>query len=219
VRFTQPYRSALSASKSGNWKLLEWLTEPVHDTHVLNPLPRSAANLLDVGEKQIELSATSLWGLTMIRKPLVTRSISELQRYIRPRIASSGHAHFWRRAAALSRRNFLQAGATLAAGLAIPPALCASREPSLPNPIPGGLDLLGTGQIFHVFLPGTSPELATITDFNGAMGASDVLGTWTAEGFTPPPDTPIIFDADVRFMSGEYIGRDTKHHQGAFAFV
>ena len=66
-----------------------------------------------------------------------------------------------------------------------------------------------------MFLPGTSPELATITDFNGAMGATDVLGTWTAEGFTPPPDTPIIFDADVR----EYIGRDAKHHQGTFAFV
>jgi len=155
----------------------------------------------------------------MIRKPLVTHSISDLQRYIRPRTASRGHAHFWRRAAAVSRRNFLQAGATLAAGLAIPPALRASRETSLPNPIPGGLDLLGNGHIFHVYLPGTSPELATITDFNGSMGATDVLGTWTAEDFTPPPDTPIIFDADVRFMSGEYIGRDAKHHQGTFAFV
>jgi len=155
----------------------------------------------------------------MIPRPPVTNSISDLQRYFVRRTASGGHSHFWRRAAAVSRRNFLQAGATLAAGLAVPHGLRASPEVALPNPIPGGLDLLGNGQIFHVFLPGTSPELATITDFNGAMGATDVLGTWTAEGFTPPPDTPIIFDADVRFMSGEYIGRDTKHHQGAFAFV
>jgi len=155
----------------------------------------------------------------MIRKPLVTHSISDLQRYIRPRTASRGHAHFWRRAAAVSRRNFLQAGATLAAGLALPLPLRASRDVALPNPIPGGLDLLGNGHIFHVFLPGTSPELATITDFNGVLGATDVLGSWTAEGFTPPPNTPLVFDADMRFMSGEYIGRDGRHHQGNFAFV
>ena len=37
-----------------------------------------------------------------------------------------GHAHFWQRAAAHSRRGFLQAGATLAAGLAIPSMLRAS---------------------------------------------------------------------------------------------
>src|SRR2546429_1927743 len=53
---------------------------------------------------------------------------------------------------------FLQAGATLAAGLAIPPMLRASAEHSLPNPIPGGLDLLGNGHIFHVYLPGRSEE-------------------------------------------------------------
>jgi len=155
----------------------------------------------------------------MIPRPPVTYSISDLQRCLRRDTASPGHSHFWRRAAEVSRRNFLQAGAALAAGLAVPRGLRASPEIALPNPIPGGLDLLGNGQIFHVFLPGTSPELATITDFNGAMGATDVLGSWTGEGVTPPPNTPLIFDADIRFMSGEYIGRDARHHQGAFAFV
>jgi hypothetical protein len=106
----------------------------------------------------------------------------------------------------------LQTGAALAAGLALPLPLRASPEAALPNSIPGGLDLLGLGHVFHVFLPGTSPELATITDFNGVLGATDVLGSWTAEGFTPPPNTPLIFDADMRFMSGEYIGRDGRHH-------
>jgi len=155
----------------------------------------------------------------MIPRPPVTNSISDLQRYFVRRTASGGHSHFWRRAAAVSRRNFLQAGATLAAGLAVPHGLRASPEVALPNPIPGGLDLLGNGQIFHVFLPGTSPELATITDFNGTVGATDVLGSWTGEGVTPPPDTQLVFDADIRFMSGEYIGRDARHHQGTFAFV
>jgi hypothetical protein len=155
----------------------------------------------------------------MIPQPLVSRSIPVPQHLLKRRTGSRGHAHFWRRAAALSRRNFLQAGATLAAGLALPLPLRSSQEASLPNPIPGGLDLLGNGHIFHVFLPGTSPELASITDFNGVLGATDVLGSWTAEGFTPPPNTPLIFDADMRFMSGEYIGRDGRHHQGNFAFV
>jgi hypothetical protein len=154
----------------------------------------------------------------MIPRPLVTHSISDLQRYVQ-RPTSRGHSHFWQRAAAVSRRNFLRAGATLAAGLTVPRSLRASPGVALPNPIPGGLDLLGNGNIFHVFLPGTSPELATITDFNGAMGATDVLGTWVGEGVTPPPNTPLIFDADMRFMSGEYIGRDGGHHQAAFAFV
>jgi hypothetical protein len=155
----------------------------------------------------------------MIPKPLVTHSISDLQRYVSQGTASRGHSHFWRRAAVVSRRNFLQAGAALAAGLAIPLTLPASPEVALPNPIPGGLDLLGNGHTFHVFLPGTSPELATITDFNGALGATDVLGSWIGEGVKPPPNTPLIFDADMRFMSGEYIGRDGRHHQGSFAFV
>jgi hypothetical protein len=155
----------------------------------------------------------------MIPQPLVSRSIAVPQHLLKRRTGSRGHAHFWKRAAALSRRNFLQAGATLAAGLALPLPLRSSQEASLPNPIPGGLDLLGNGHVFHVFLPGTSPELATITDFNGVLGATDVLGSWTAGGFTPPPNTPLIFDADMRFMSGEYIGRDGRHHQGNFAFV
>ena|SRR6266567_2646046 len=130
-----------------------------------------------------------------------------------------GHAHFWQRAAAHSRRGFLQAGATLAAGLAIPSTLRASVEHSLPNPIPGGLDLLGNGHIFHVYLPGTSPELATVTDFNGVLGATEILGDWSGGGVTATADTPLVFDADVRFMDGEYIGRDGHHDQGTFAFV
>jgi len=120
----------------------------------------------------------------LVRQQLVHRRKLVNQR--KPLGGTGGHAHFWQRAAANSRRNFLQAGATLAAGLAIPPMLHASVERPLPNPIPGGLDLLGNGHIFHVYLPGTSPELATITDFNGVLGATEILGSWSGGGVTPP---------------------------------
>ena len=82
--------------------------------------------------------------------------------------SSFGHAHFWQRAA-LSRRNFLgTAGGALASGLALPPIARAAAD-ALPKPIPGGTDLfsaigLPPGPIFHLFLPGLSPEMSTITD-------------------------------------------------------
>ena len=143
---------------------------------------------------------------------LAASPILDRQQLVRERKSLArghGHAHFWQRAAAHSRRGFFQAGATLAAGLAIPSMLRASVEHPLPNPIPGGLDLLGNGHIFHVYLPGTSPELATITDFNGVLGATEVLGNWSGGGATATADTTLVFDADVRFMDGEYIGRET----------
>ena len=129
---------------------------------------------------------------------------------LRPR----GHAHFWQRA--LSRRSFLAA-----AGVTIP-SLARASSATLPNPIPGGLDLfsllgLPPGPIFHVYLPGTSPELATITDFNGFLGQAEILGTWSGGSTPPPPGSQ--FDADMRFMAGEYVGRDGRHHTGVFGFA
>ena len=152
---------------------------------------------------------------------LASRPIQDRQQLVRQKNLSGrsfGHAHFWERAAK-SRRGFIQAGAALAAGLAVAPVLRGSAPKPLPKPIPGGLDLLGNGNIFHVYLPGTAPELSTIGDFNGVLGATEILGSWSGGGVTPPPDTPLVFDADVRFMAGEYIGRDGTNHQGTFAFV
>jgi len=72
----------------------------------------------------------------LLRQQLVHRRQLVNQR--KPLGRTGGHAHFWQRAAANSRRTFLQAGATLAAGLAIPRMLHASVEQPLPNPIPTG---------------------------------------------------------------------------------
>jgi hypothetical protein len=87
-----------------------------------------------------------------------------------------------------------------------------------PQPIPGGLELLGPGTpLFHVFLPGSGAEPSTITDFNGFVGWAAVggQGTHTAGGVS----SHLPFESDVRFMIGEYVGVDGKHHHGAFAFI
>ena len=132
----------------------------------------------------------------LVASPILNRQ--QMVRESRRVERAHGHAHFWQRAAAHSRRGFLQAGATLAAGLAIPPMLRASVEHPLPNPIPGGLDLLGNGHIFHVYLPGTSPELATITDFNGVLGATEILGNWSGGGATATADICVRLNRPLR---------------------
>jgi hypothetical protein len=132
-----------------------------------------------------------------------------------------GHPHFAERA--LSRRGFL--GMTAAAsglafaGLAAPPLAHAAKESRLPNPIPGGMQLLGPeGPLFHFFLPSPTTEPSLITDFKGFVGLANVGGRGTR---TEPAGEPrhLFFDVDNRFMTGEFVGRDGKIHHGTFGFV
>jgi len=132
-----------------------------------------------------------------------------------------GHSHFAQRA--LSRRGFL--GITAAAsglafaGLAAPPLAHAAKESRLPNPIPGGMQLLGPeGPLFHFFLPSPTTEPSLITDFQGFVGLANVGGRGTR---TEPGGEPrhLFFDSDNRFMTGTYVGRDGKIHHGTFGFV
>lgn len=128
----------------------------------------------------------------------------------------SGHSHFWERAR-LSRRDFLGAAAAVAAASR---SILAFPSESAPRPIPGGSQFLGPGtEVFHVFPLAPGDELSTITDFNGVVGAAVVDGTWSGGGVTAPPGVPLVFDTDMRFMKGEYVGVDGNHHQGAFVFV
>jgi hypothetical protein len=97
----------------------------------------------------------------------------------------------------------------------------AAKPSSDPNPIPGGLDFLGNGNVFHVHLPGPefghNEEPSIITDFNGKVGISRVQGTGV--GTQGGVATAYTFDTDVRFMDGVYVGVDGKHHQGTFGLV
>jgi len=45
-------------------------------------------------------------------------------------------------------------------------------------------------------------------------GAADIQGTATGSD-----GSSWFFDTDMRFMDGEYVGEDGKHHHGTFGFV
>jgi len=94
------------------------------------------------------------------------------------------------------------------AALAFPAAALADDDGSqvMPRPIPNGD--AGT----HHFLPGRGKEVTTITDFHGFVGIGQVTGTGTATGFT----RKLNFSVDNRFLVGEFVGVDGRHHRGAF---
>jgi hypothetical protein len=101
-------------------------------------------------------------------------------------------------------------------------AFAAPSTNPTPNPIPGGIQPGGPGTpVFHILLPGPdSPnvEPATITDFNGFVGIAHTQGTGTA---TEPGGSihELLYDLDMRFQAGVYVGQDGKVHQGTFGFI
>lgn len=132
----------------------------------------------------------------------------------------------------MSRRGFLEKSGLTLGGLAalglIPGATRSalaltpgrkSTTSATPLPIPGGLELLGSpGPLFHVFLPGPGSEPCSITNFNGFVGWAAVggMGTHTVSGQEPQH---LPFEADVRFMKGEFLAADGNYHHGSFAFI
>jgi len=127
-----------------------------------------------------------------------------------------GHRHFWQRA--LSRRQFLGAsaaatGAAMTAPLWVP----ALAEASSVDPTPIPETLFGVTP-FHILLPGTG-EPGMITDFNGVAGVAAVSGAGTGTNTSTGATTHLVFDADMRFQQGQYIGMDGQNHEGTFVFV
>jgi hypothetical protein len=59
-------------------------------------------------------------------------------------------------------------------------------------------------------------EPSAITDFHGAVGAAvvDGTGTWKVGGTAPET---LLFDTDMRFMQGVFLGTDGRSHKGTFA--
>jgi hypothetical protein len=55
--------------------------------------------------------------------------------------------------------------------------------------------------------------MSTITDFKGVVGAAEIRGTATGG------DVTYDFDADMRFMKGNYITVDGQLRSAAFVFV
>ena len=56
--------------------------------------------------------------------------------------------------------------------------------------------------------------MSTITDFAGVVGGSETRGT--AHG---SDGSTYVFDCDMRFMQGAYVGLDDRPHIGSFGFI
>jgi hypothetical protein len=122
----------------------------------------------------------------------------------------------------LSRRGFLgraagAAGAVVGASvLRSGTALAAKAPTATPRPIPGGITV--NGVTFHVLPFGPGQEPSTITDFNGFVGVADVRGTGTGTKRDGTTET-LLYDTDMRFMKGVFVGKDGRVHKGTFGFV
>jgi hypothetical protein len=124
----------------------------------------------------------------------------------------------------IDRRGFLRNAAGVAAGavagssLLSPLGAQAVTTSAEPNPIPGGTSIPPFG-FFHFFLPAKGAEPSTITDFRGFVGIAQVGGTGVGTDTPEDPDVGLVFDVDLRFMKGTFVGKDGKRHRGTFGFV
>jgi hypothetical protein len=67
--------------------------------------------------------------------------------------------------------------------------------------------------------PVTGHDPSVITNFNGIVGEVDLAFTGTGTDLNTGDSAPYGFDADCRFMQGEFVAADGKIHKGAFAFI
>lgn len=125
----------------------------------------------------------------------------------------------------LSRRAFLggaaatAAGASLGTGLLWPAAGSAaslSHRGQLPKPTTATMTI--NGLTFHIGPFGPRADPSSITDFKGFVGVADVRGKGTARHSDGRVET-LLFDTDMRFMKGTYVGLDGHVHHATFGFV
>jgi hypothetical protein len=122
---------------------------------------------------------------------------------------------------AITRRAFIGSIAVVAgtaAGVGLIPAVTRAAQPSSTAPVPTSTTQVIGGTTFHVTSFGSGMDPSSINDFNGFVGVADVQGTGT--GTNPDGSTEtLLFDTDMRFMSGVYVGADGAVHKGAFGLV
>jgi hypothetical protein len=118
----------------------------------------------------------------------------------------------------LTRRAFLgsTAGATGALLLQPAAALAAPRTDSTPNPS-AHKETLGD-VTFSLTFPTPGADPSSITDFKGFVGFADVQGTGTATYANGSKET-LVYDTDMRFMTGTYVAKDGHVYNGTFGFV
>jgi hypothetical protein len=137
-----------------------------------------------------------------------------------PRHVHHAQAHV--SALGISRRSFLGGAAGAAGAIAgaslLHPLTGLAKQPF--NATPRPTDTIHTigGVDFHLTFFGPGLDPSSIADFNGFTGVADVQGTGTATNPDQSTET-LLFDTDMRFMKGVYVGLDGAVHKGAFGFV
>jgi hypothetical protein len=112
----------------------------------------------------------------------------------------------------------MAAVAGAAVGVGLIPAVVRAGKPSSTAPVPTSNTTVIGGKTFHFTSFGAGIDPSSINDFNGFVGVADVQGTGT--GTNPDGSTEtLLFDTDMRFMSGVYVGTDGAVHHGTFGFV
>ena len=134
---------------------------------------------------------------------------------------SGSSSHFARHG--LSRRGFIGGAAAAAAGASLGQrAAVACRRigrivlhPAAPADARDNDRQRGR---FPLRLLRARVDPSSITDFKGFVGVADVRGTGTARNPDGSVET-LLFDTDMRFMQGTYIGLDGAVHEATFGFV
>jgi hypothetical protein len=125
----------------------------------------------------------------------------------------------------LTRRGFLGStagatGALLGAGLLGPAAALAGNPhtDNAPNPTSTKFTPIPGGPTFSLTFFGPGIDPSSITDFNGFVGVAQVQGTGTGTNHDGSTET-LVYDTDMRFMTGTYVGKDGQVYRGTFGFV
>jgi len=123
----------------------------------------------------------------------------------------------------LSRRAFIgtsagAAGALVGASSLLRPVSGLAAKPFNAAPRPTANVLSLGGLDFHLTFFGAGIDPSSIGDFNGFVGVAEVQGTGTATNPDGSTET-LLFDTDMRFMKGVYVGLDGRVHKGVFGFV
>jgi hypothetical protein len=122
----------------------------------------------------------------------------------------------------VSRRRFIgrtagAAGAVLGASVLLPRmSIAGETENAAPNPIPYGVTVGGV--FFHLSFFGPTVAPGVIADFKGLVGVADVRGSGKAT-YPDGSSETLLYDTDMRFMKGEYVGKDGEVHRGTFGFT
>lgn len=131
----------------------------------------------------------------------------------------------------MSRRTFIHATSAVVALGAIGSVLgesSASATAQSPGiglaiPIPYGNDFFGDGRVFHVEappFPGFGEDPSTVFNFKGASAVGYISGTVLRRNRKTGEEVELPFvGSDMRFMQGQFEGRDRHLRNATFGFV